>query len=120
VEEAAAERRVLIATIVGVALGAVILVPSLALLFGLVLRGRFDREGAARESETLAVGVAVHRRVIVGLAVLALAVGLPLTLVPDGGPVQAVGVVALLAFVAFGSVGLGSSAAAAAARDEDG
>jgi cytochrome d ubiquinol oxidase subunit II len=120
VEEAAADRRVLIVTIVGVALGAVILVPSLALLFGLVLRGRFDREGVSPDFETRGISVAVHRRAIGGLAVLALAVGLPLTLVPDGGPGQAVGVVALLAFVAFGTVTLGSAAAAGAERDEDG
>ena len=55
-----------------------------------------------------------------GLAILALAVGLPLTLLADGGPGQTVGVVALLAFVAFGSVAVGSGAAAVAARDEDG
>ncbi len=52
-------------------------------------------------------------------AVLALAVGLPLTFLLDGGAAQAVGVVALLAFVGFGSVALGSRAAAAAAADED-
>ncbi|MDQ4019157.1 MAG: cytochrome d ubiquinol oxidase subunit II, partial [Actinomycetota bacterium] len=46
VEEAAADRSTLLTTIVGVAIGAVIVVPSLALLFGLVLRGRFDREAA--------------------------------------------------------------------------
>ncbi|MDQ3890107.1 MAG: cytochrome d ubiquinol oxidase subunit II [Actinomycetota bacterium] len=42
VEEAAAGRPTVIATLAGVALGAVIVVPSLVLLFGLVLRGRFD------------------------------------------------------------------------------
>jgi len=121
VEEAAAERPALIATIAGVALGAVILVPSLALLFGLVLRGRFDPEGARTDAETGAFGVAVHRRAMVaGLAILALVVGLPMTLIPDGGPAQAVGVVALLAFVALGSVALGSRAAAVAASDDDG
>jgi hypothetical protein len=57
---------------------------------------------------------------LAGLAILALAVGLPLTLVPDGGPVQAVGVIGLLAFVAVGSVALGSAAAAVGGRDEDG
>jgi cytochrome d ubiquinol oxidase subunit II len=120
VEEAAAGRPALIATIVGVALGAVILVPSLALLFGLVLRGRFDPESAGADAETRVVGVAARgRAIVVGVAVLALAVGLPLTLVPDGGPAQAVGVVALLAFVAFGSVALGSRAAAVAALDDD-
>jgi cytochrome d ubiquinol oxidase subunit II len=119
VEQAAAERSTLIATIVGVALGAVTLIPSLALLFGLVLRGRFDRE-AARDVERGEVTLSVRPRPIAGLAILALVVGLPSTLVPDGGPVQAVGVVALLAFVALGSVALGSNAAAGAARDEEG
>jgi cytochrome d ubiquinol oxidase subunit II len=120
VDEAAADRRVLVATIVGVALGAVILVPSLGLLFGLVLRGRFDREAAEADVEKRGVAVAPHRRPLAWLTVLALAIGLPLTLIPDGGPVQAVGVAALLAFVAFGSVALGSAAAAGAAHDEDG
>jgi cytochrome d ubiquinol oxidase subunit II len=120
VEEAAAARPALIATIVGVALGGVLLIPSLGLLFGLVLRGRFDREGARADVEKRAVAIAPHRRPLVWLTLLALAVGLPLTLIPAGGPVQAVGVVALLAFVAFGSARLGSAAAAVAARDEDG
>jgi cytochrome bd ubiquinol oxidase subunit II len=121
VQEAAAERPVLVATIVGVAVGAVILVPSLVLLFGLMLRGRFDRDAAGADSEPGAGGVALSRRPLAGLAILALAVGLPLTLVPDGGPVQAVGVIGLLTFVAVGSAALGSTAAAAAAeRDEDG
>jgi cytochrome bd ubiquinol oxidase subunit II len=119
VEEAAADRPTLIATIVGVAVGAVILVPSLALLFGLVLRGRFDREAAEAGGERPAVAVAPRRRPLVGLTVVALAVGLPLTLVPAGGSLQALGVVALLTFIAFGSVALGSAAAAAAARDEE-
>jgi cytochrome bd ubiquinol oxidase subunit II len=119
VEEAAAGRPTLIATIVGVALGAVILVPSLVLLFGLVLRGRFDREVAETQVETRAPTAALHRWSIAGLAILALAVGLPSTFLADGGPVQAVGVVALLAFVTFGSIALGAAAAAVAARDDD-
>src|SRR4030095_2344201 len=42
IAEAAASRSALIAVIVGVAIGAVVLVPSLVLLFSLFLRGRFD------------------------------------------------------------------------------
>jgi cytochrome bd ubiquinol oxidase subunit II len=42
VAQAAAGRATLIATIVGVGVGAVILVPSLGLLYSLVLRGRLD------------------------------------------------------------------------------
>jgi cytochrome d ubiquinol oxidase subunit II len=118
VDEAAAERPALIATIVGVAFGAVVLVPSLALLFGIVLRGRFDREATETRADTRAPTPALHRWPIAGLAILALAVGLPSTFLADGGPVQAVGVVALLAFVTFGSVALGSGAATIAARDD--
>jgi cytochrome d ubiquinol oxidase subunit II len=118
VAEAAAERPTLIATIAGVALGAAVLVPSLVLLFGLVLRGRFDREGAETQVDRRARAIARSRRPIAVFAILALTVGLPSTLLADGGPVQAVGVVALLAFVAFGSAALGSAAAAVAADDD--
>ena len=45
VEEAAAGRSTLIVTVVGVVAGLAIVVPSMALLFGLVLSGRFDKEG---------------------------------------------------------------------------
>jgi cytochrome d ubiquinol oxidase subunit II len=47
VAAAAAGRSTLIATIVGVAVGAVVLVPSLAVLYSLVLRGRLDTAAAA-------------------------------------------------------------------------
>lgn len=119
VEQAAAERSTLIATIVGVVVGAAVLVPSLTLLFGLVLRGRFDREAARADVDTRGVALTSRPRLIVALAILALAVGLPSTLLPDGGPVQAVGVVALLFFVTFAWMALGSSAAAVAASDEE-
>ena len=45
VAAAAADRATLIATIIGVAVGAVVLVPSLLLLYTLVLRGRLDVAG---------------------------------------------------------------------------
>ena len=45
------------------------------------------------------------------MAAVAGAVGLPLTLVFDGGPFLAFGVLGLLAFVALGSVALGAAAA---------
>jgi len=54
VDEAAAGRPTMIATVVGVAIGAAILVPSLALLFGLVLRGRFDAADAQEEHDAQA------------------------------------------------------------------
>jgi cytochrome bd ubiquinol oxidase subunit II len=117
VEEAAAERSTLIVTVVGVVAGLAIVVPSLALLFGLVLRGRFDKEG--READ-VSVGEPGGRRSRISpfrVALLLVAAGLPLTLVFDGGPLLAAGVVALLAFVALASLSLG---AAAAANDESG
>jgi cytochrome bd ubiquinol oxidase subunit II len=47
VQEAAAGRATLIATIIGVAVGAAVLVPSLGLLYTLVLRGRLDTAAGA-------------------------------------------------------------------------
>ena len=119
VEQAAAGRPALLATIAAVGVGATVLVPSLVLLFGLVLRGRFDREPAGTDIERRAVAVAPRRPTLGSVTVLALAIGLPLTLIPTGGPIQAAGVVSLLAFVALGSAALGSTAAAAAAHDEE-
>jgi cytochrome bd ubiquinol oxidase subunit II len=52
VQEAAAGRETLIATIVGVAAGAVVLVPSLGWLYSLVLRGRLDAPEAVNEPDT--------------------------------------------------------------------
>ena len=58
VAEAAAGRSTLIATIVGVAVGAVVLVPSLAVLYSLVLRGRLDT-AVVSDSMAVAAGGAV-------------------------------------------------------------
>lgn len=110
VEEAAAGRPVLIATIVGVALGGLILIPSLALLFRLVLHGRFD-EQATRSSDCATLAPRRPRLSLLAMAAVAGAVGLPLTLVFDGGPFLAFGVLALLTFVALASVALGAAAA---------
>ena len=105
VDEAAAGRPTMTATVVGVAIGAAILVPSLALLFGLVLRGRFDAADAlqepTREQQRSSSGSRTW-----ALALGAGALGLPLTLVFDHGPGLAVGVVGLLGFVALGAVAL--------------
>jgi cytochrome bd ubiquinol oxidase subunit II len=120
VEEAAAGRPTLLATVVGVALGAVILVPSLAMLFGLVLRGRFDTEAAASDKARPRGAPRPRRISTLPLALAAGAVGLALTLVFDGGPLLAVGVVALLTFVALASVALASAAAAGDAAEDGG
>jgi cytochrome bd ubiquinol oxidase subunit II len=119
VEEAAAGRPTLLATVVGVAVGAVILLPSLAALFGLVLRGRFDAEAGPSGDIPFRLGPQSRHVSALQIAVGAGAVGLPLTLIFDGGPLLAIGIVALLAFVAFGSIALARAAAATDPSGED-
>ena len=117
VEDAAAGRPTLVATVVGVAVGALVLIPSLAMLFGLVLRGRFDDQAAFADAIARKPSLA-PATLPLGLAVALGAVGLSLTLVFDGGPLLAAGVVALLAFVALGTVAL-LSVAGRDPRDEE-
>ena len=95
-----------------------ILVPSLALLFGLVLHGRFDEQAAARSSDRAAFAPRRPRLSLMAMAAVAGAVGLPLTLVFDRGPFLAFGVLGLLTFVALGSVALGAAAAEGEGRRE--
>jgi cytochrome d ubiquinol oxidase subunit II len=108
VEQAAAGDATIVALLVSIAVGAVILVPSLALLFGLVLGGRFDERpeqlGSLEHVGTrrLPTGTAgTERRRPAGIAAAACAaLGVPLTFLSDGGVGLAVGVVLLLAAVA--------------------
>jgi cytochrome d ubiquinol oxidase subunit II len=108
VEQAAAGDATIVALLVSIAVGAVILVPSLALLFGLVLGGRFDERpeqlGSLEHVGTrrLPTGTAgMERRRPAGIAAAACAtLGVPLTFLSDGGVGLAVGVVLLLAAVA--------------------
>jgi cytochrome d ubiquinol oxidase subunit II len=114
VEEAAAGHSTLVATIVGVAIGALLLVPSLALLFGLVLRGRFDAE--ARPLDSVPARREGRRVPLLPVAVAAGAIGLPLTLIFDGGAWLAVGVVATLGSIALGSIAIVSAVTAGECR----
>ena len=93
IEEAAAGRSTLIALIVAVAIGAIVLVPSLALLFGLFLHGRLD-SGAAAGALPLAVEGApptVRRRLRSAL-MLGCAVGIGFLVLGDAGWAHAVGI----------------------------
>jgi cytochrome bd ubiquinol oxidase subunit II len=107
IEEAAAGRSTLIAIIVSLALGALVLVPSLALLFGLVLRGRFD---APPVDAPPAPPRAESPARLLPVAVACLAVGLPLMLLFDAGWAHAVGIVALLGFIASAFVAVAEAA----------
>ncbi len=100
IDEAAAGRSSLVAVIVSVALGAVLLVPALALLFGLVLKGRFDAP-----SVEVAVGtgrVPRMRRELAPLAGGSLLVGGVFMFFFESGWAHTVGAISLFVFLATG------------------
>ena len=104
VDEAAAGHDTLVALLISIAAGLVILVPSLMLLYGLVLRGRFDEEApAAAEQGPPRPHWALRPPVAVPLALLA--IGSPLTFLTEGVTL-AIGVLALVAFVITGTLAL--------------
>jgi cytochrome d ubiquinol oxidase subunit II len=120
VEQAAAGRSTLIATVIGVLIGALVLFPSLAILFGLVLRGRFDEEAASAAEAPRRLASAPRRVSPLALAFALAAVGLPLVLIFDGGLLLAVGIVSLLAFVALASLALVSDLTLETSADQPG
>jgi cytochrome d ubiquinol oxidase subunit II len=102
VDEAAAGHATLVALLVSIGGGLVILVPSLILLYGLVLRGRFDEEvPAAAEHPPPSPRRALRPPVAVAIALLA--IGSPLTFLTEGVTL-AIGVLSLVAFVVTGAI----------------
>ena len=111
VAEAAAGRSTLIATIVGVAVGAVVLVPSLTVLYSLVLRGRLDTAvvsdsgaagsggvpGAARVRAGAGGGRSPRVRLAAVFAVATLVAGTGLLVFADPAWAHAIGAAALIA-----------------------
>jgi cytochrome bd ubiquinol oxidase subunit II len=104
VEEAAAAHSTLVALLVSIGAGLVILVPSLLLLYGLVLRGRFD-PGAPVVAEQPAPRPARPVQPLALAAGALLVVGAPLTFLGEG-VLLAIGVLALALFVATGALAL--------------
>jgi cytochrome bd ubiquinol oxidase subunit II len=108
VDQAAAGDGTLIALLVSLAVGAAILIPSLALLFGMVVRGRFDEppddlgslERAGHAPDTTGRPATEPARPAGIAAAACAALGLPLTLIFDGGAPLALGVVLLLTAIA--------------------
>ena len=105
--EAAAGHDVLVAVLVSIAAGALLLAPSLALLFTLTLRGRLGYEGDEGEAPAGPVGpvraLAVSRNGLlarISIACLLLTLGF-LTLA-DAGWAHAVGVATLVGAVVTG------------------
>jgi cytochrome d ubiquinol oxidase subunit II len=118
IDRAAASRSTIVAVLVSVAIGALVVLPSLAFLFGLVLRGRFDPEAAPAPGV-----VASPRQRVVGtrlapFAAVCLAVGVGLTMFVENPWARLAGVIALLAFVACGFIALAPAIAADDSRRE--
>jgi cytochrome d ubiquinol oxidase subunit II len=124
VEQAAAPHDTLVALVVVVLAGIPLLLPSLALLFGLYLRGRFDpgseqRAGAPPEPRTAAEVLRVSRPGLVGrLAGACLIATVGFLNVAESGWANAVGVGFLLAFVVLGFLAIVPQVLAAAPTDE--
>jgi cytochrome d ubiquinol oxidase subunit II len=105
VRQAASPRETLIAVTIAVVGGAVILFPSLGLLFSLVLRGRFDRERPAQPSgeESLADVLRMSRSgLLLRAAVACLIAGFGFLTIANAGWAHAIGVLSLAGFVVLG------------------
>jgi cytochrome bd ubiquinol oxidase subunit II len=116
VDEAAAGHDTLVWVVVSVLAGAVVLFPSLGLLFGLTLKGRF---GAPAREESAGAGAErrapLHTRLGARAALAMLIAGFGLLNVADAGWAHAVGVVCLFGcvvtafrLIAFEMLGVGA------------
>jgi len=85
IEQAAAGRSTLIAVIVAVAAGAIVLVPSLVILFRLFLHGRLDADASAGPVEVVAARARSNRVALGAVAVAGGMAGTGLMLSSDGG-----------------------------------
>jgi cytochrome d ubiquinol oxidase subunit II len=99
VRQAAAGRSTLLAVIIAVAAGAIVLVPSLILLFRLFLRGRFDPAAETDGPvENLRAGAPVASTTVLAVSAgVALVAGATLTVFADGGWLRALGIICLFA-----------------------
>jgi cytochrome bd ubiquinol oxidase subunit II len=104
IEQAAASHDTLVAVIVAVVAGAVLLFPSLALLFGLLLRGALDHaqisSRPARAGRMLLA--ASTPGLLARLAGACLVAGIGFTTIANASWAHAIGVASLLAFIAVG------------------
>jgi cytochrome bd ubiquinol oxidase subunit II len=103
VHAAAAGRSTLIALVVATAIGAVLLVPSLLLLYGFLLRGLFDEEPGLERSTGSAVEAPSSSKLVPVTGVL-LVVGVVLTMLSDGSYPLVLGLAALFGFAVCGFV----------------
>jgi cytochrome d ubiquinol oxidase subunit II len=114
IEQAAAGRSVLIATLVALGLGALILLPSLGLLYSLLLRGQFD-EGPPRAAGGTASAPRTGR--LLPAAGVCLIVGLAATVPVTSGWGRIIGIPCLLAFIGLGFVSIATAMSTAVQGD---
>jgi cytochrome d ubiquinol oxidase subunit II len=105
IDEAAAGRSTLVALVVATAIGAVLLVPSLAILYGLLLGGRFDTE-ARDERPAVEASPPPDRARLVPVAAALFAAGASLTFFFQRPLTLTLGIGALVAFVVCGFLAL--------------
>jgi cytochrome d ubiquinol oxidase subunit II len=110
IDQAAAGRSTIIALLVALAIGAIVLVPSLVLLFTLVLRGRFDRD-MERGDDAAPARAEGRPFPLVPVALACLVLGVLLTTPLDTPWGRILGIPLLFAFVVLGSLWLARSAA---------
>jgi cytochrome d ubiquinol oxidase subunit II len=101
VGQAAAGHQTLVAVVVAVIAGALILVPSLALLFTLTLRGRFDAHAPALQVSIAHATENANVSMRAGAAVIALLIGAGCTVLLDSWGL-ALGVVLLVVAILLG------------------
>jgi cytochrome bd ubiquinol oxidase subunit II len=109
VEEAAADRSVLIATLVGIVIGVLVLAPSLALLFGLVLKGRFDAAPTPPPDVAPRPLAPAAQTRLLAVSAGGLGTGVLFLTLLEPGWAHAIGVAGLFTFIAAGFVAIASS-----------
>ena len=111
IDEAAAPDNVIIALLFAIGVGLLVLVPSIALLYGLVLEGRFDPatgDGGPQAGSPVKPIDRPERRAVFGVFAL-LGGGALLSLSMDGGFFLYLGVLMLFAGVVIGAITLARS-----------
>jgi cytochrome d ubiquinol oxidase subunit II len=108
IARAAAPHDTLVSVTVAVIAGGAILFPSLALLFGLLLRGSFDPDGTSVGTAGPAGIISASRGGLAGRgAVACLIAGIGLLTVAEAPWAHGIGVTCLLAFVVLGAIAVG-------------
>jgi len=111
-DAAAASREVIIGLLIAVAIGLVLLIPSLYLLYSLTLKGRFDQPGTpSLEARSVIRSPGSTGRIASWLVMVAGLAGAAMLFFSDSGPVLYFGLALFMAGLAGGAVLLARSLA---------